>query len=148
MTKRPRRNHGAAFRAKMALETLKADQTSIERSERFQAYPYLLRGLDVAGANRLLCSELAVDGHHIAGYNYVHGGFMSAFAERDILELSVAERIQLAQDIWDSIARVPEPLKLSEEEKAEIERRLEAYHQNPEAGSPWSMVRDRIRSRA
>jgi putative addiction module component (TIGR02574 family) len=73
---------------------------------------------------------------------------MSTFAEKDILDLSVSERIQLAQDIWDSFAQVPESLTLSEEEKAEIERRLEAYHQDPNVGSPWSVVRDRIRSRA
>jgi putative addiction module component (TIGR02574 family) len=73
---------------------------------------------------------------------------MSVFAERDILDLSVSERIQLAQDIWDSIAQVPESLELSEEEKAEIDRRLEAYHRDPGAGSPWSVVRDRIRNRA
>ena len=72
---------------------------------------------------------------------------MSTFAERDILDLSVSERIQLAQDIWDSVAQVPESLTLSDEEKAEIERRLEAYHRDPNAGSPWSVVRDRIRSR-
>ncbi|PKN24309.1 MAG: addiction module protein [Deltaproteobacteria bacterium HGW-Deltaproteobacteria-21] len=73
---------------------------------------------------------------------------MSTFTEKDILELSVPERIQLAQDIWDSVAKVPESLALSEEEKAEIDRRLDAYHQDPNAGSPWSVVRDRIRSRA
>lgn len=73
---------------------------------------------------------------------------MRAFGERDILDLSVSERIQLAQDIWDSIAQVPESLKLSEEEKAEIEHRLEAYHRDPDAGSPWSAVRDRIKTRA
>jgi putative addiction module component (TIGR02574 family) len=73
---------------------------------------------------------------------------MKAFAEKDILDLSVPERIQLAQDIWDSVALVPEPLPLSEEEKVEIDRRLEAYHRDPNAGSPWSVVRDRIRSRA
>jgi putative addiction module component (TIGR02574 family) len=72
---------------------------------------------------------------------------MRAFAEKDILDLSVPERIQLAQDIWDSIAQVPESLVLSEEEKAEIERRLDAYHQDPHAVSPWSVVRDKIRSR-
>jgi len=73
---------------------------------------------------------------------------MSTFTEKDILELSVPERIQLAQDIWDSVAKIPESLALSEEEKAEIDRRLDAYHQDPNAGSPWSVVRDRIRSRA
>jgi putative addiction module component (TIGR02574 family) len=70
------------------------------------------------------------------------------FAEKDILDLSVPERIQLAQDIWDSIAQFPESLTLTDEEKAEIDRRLDAYHQNPAAGSPWSIVRDRIKNRS
>ncbi len=38
MTKRPRRNHGAAFKAKVALEALKGDQTLVELSERFQVH--------------------------------------------------------------------------------------------------------------
>ena len=33
----------------------------------------------------------------------------------DILELSSAERIQMVEDIWDSIAAVPEAVPLSEE---------------------------------
>ena len=70
---------------------------------------------------------------------------MSTFAEKDILDLSVSERIQLAQDIWDSVAQVPESLALTDEEKAEIDRRLDAYHKDPNAGSPWSIVRDRIK---
>ncbi len=73
---------------------------------------------------------------------------MSILAEKDILGLSVSERIQLAQDIWDSIVLVPESLALTDDEKAEIDRRLDAYHQNPKAGSPWSVVRDRIKNRA
>jgi putative addiction module component (TIGR02574 family) len=73
---------------------------------------------------------------------------MSILAEKDILGLSVSERIQLAQDIWDSIVLVPESLALTDDEKAEIDRRLDAYHQDPGAGSPWSVVRDRIKSRA
>ena len=71
---------------------------------------------------------------------------MSTFAEKDILDLSVSERIQLAQDIWDSVAKVPESLALTDEEKAEIDRRLDAYHKDPNAGSPWSVVRERIKN--
>jgi putative addiction module component (TIGR02574 family) len=52
---------------------------------------------------------------------------MKAFAEKDILDLSVPERIQLAQDIWDSVALVPESLLLSEEEKAEIDRQASKF---------------------
>jgi putative addiction module component (TIGR02574 family) len=73
---------------------------------------------------------------------------MGVFAARDILDLSVSERIQLAQDIWDSVAEVPECLVLSDDEKVEIDRRLNAYHKDPDAGSPWSVVRDRIKNRA
>ena len=39
MTKRPRRNHGAAFKAKVALEAIKGEQTVIELAERFQIHP-------------------------------------------------------------------------------------------------------------
>ena len=38
MTKRPRRNHGAVFKAKVALEALKGEQTLVELSERFQVH--------------------------------------------------------------------------------------------------------------
>jgi putative addiction module component (TIGR02574 family) len=65
----------------------------------------------------------------------------------DVLSLSVPERIQLVEDIWDSIAEVPEAVGLTDEQKAGLDRRLDAYHQNPDAGSPWGMVRERIRSR-
>lgn len=61
-----------------------------------------------------------------------------------ILELSVAERIQAVEDIWDSIAAVPEAVPLTEEQKAELDRRLDAYHKNPAAGAPWTEVRQRI----
>ena len=39
MTKRPRRNHEAAFKAKVALEAIKGEQTLVELSERFQVHP-------------------------------------------------------------------------------------------------------------
>lgn len=71
---------------------------------------------------------------------------MTKLARADVLSLSVSERIQLVEDIWDSIAEVPEQVGLSEGQKAELDRRLEAYHRNPGEGSPWSTVRERIRS--
>jgi len=66
----------------------------------------------------------------------------------DILDLSVAERIQMVEDIWDSIAAVPAAVALNEEQKKELDRRIEAYHLNPEAGSPWPEVRERIRNQS
>ncbi len=37
--KRPRRNHGATFKAKVALEAIKGEQTLVELAERFQVHP-------------------------------------------------------------------------------------------------------------
>lgn len=39
MTKRPRRNHGAVFKAKVALEAMKGEQTLVELAARFQVHP-------------------------------------------------------------------------------------------------------------
>jgi putative addiction module component (TIGR02574 family) len=63
----------------------------------------------------------------------------------DLLELSVPERIQLVEDLWDSIASVPEAVPLGEAAREELDRRLAAYHRDSSAGSPWPEVRRRIR---
>lgn len=63
----------------------------------------------------------------------------------DVLKLPVAERIRLVEDIWDSIAAVPEAVPLTEAQRQELDRRLEAYHLDPRVGSPWPQVRRRIR---
>jgi len=39
MAKRPRRNHSATFKAKVALAAIKGEQTLVELSERFQVHP-------------------------------------------------------------------------------------------------------------
>ena len=38
MAKRPRRNHSVQFKAKVAVEALKGEQTLVELSERFQVH--------------------------------------------------------------------------------------------------------------
>jgi putative addiction module component (TIGR02574 family) len=63
----------------------------------------------------------------------------------DILQMSVAERIQLVEDIWDSIAAVPEALPLTDAEREELDRRLAAYAQNPGEGIPWDELREKVR---
>ncbi len=65
----------------------------------------------------------------------------------DILALSVAERIRLTQEIWDSIAAVPDSVALSQADREELDRRLAAYDADPTAGSPWPDVRTRLSRR-
>jgi putative addiction module component (TIGR02574 family) len=64
----------------------------------------------------------------------------------DILELSVQDRISLAQQIWDSVASDPDSLPLTVEQREELERRLEEYRKNPQDGAAWEDVQRRLRS--
>ena len=66
----------------------------------------------------------------------------------EILQLSVAERIQLVEDIWDSIATVPDAISLTEEQQVELERRLEAYQANPNEGISWNDLKTKLRGQA
>ncbi len=54
--------------------------------------------------------------------------------------LSIAERILLVEDIWDSIAASPEEVPLTDAQRAELDRRLAAYEADPQAGSSWEDV--------
>ncbi|WP_025322483.1 addiction module protein [Deferrisoma camini] len=62
----------------------------------------------------------------------------------DALALDIPERIRLVGDIWDSIAEVPEAVPVTDEIRAELDRRLRAYEDATEAGEPWSVVRERL----
>lgn len=62
----------------------------------------------------------------------------------DILKLSVTERIQLVEDIWDSIAADTKALPLTEEQRSELDGRLADAEMNPGAGTPWDEVRTRL----
>jgi putative addiction module component (TIGR02574 family) len=69
---------------------------------------------------------------------------MSKVSLADVLELSVPERIQLAADIWDSIAALPQPLSLTQAQRDELDRRLEDARKHSEDGTPWEVVKKRI----
>ncbi len=62
----------------------------------------------------------------------------------EILALPIEERIELVQSIWESVAAVPEAVQLTPEQRAELDERIREYRENPDSGSPWPEVRDRI----
>lgn len=64
----------------------------------------------------------------------------------DYRRLSVAERLQLVEDIWDSIAEDAglEGLPVSEDHKVLLAQRLADLAASPDAGAPWPEVRARI----
>lgn len=64
-----------------------------------------------------------------------------------ILELSVAQRILIVEEIWDSIvADSPESVPLVESQKKELDKRLNSYQENPGAGTSWNKVKEKILS--
>ena len=69
---------------------------------------------------------------------------MNSSIVAETLKYDISERIIMVEDIWDSIAGVPEALPVTEEQKQELDKRLTAYHANPNTGSPWESVKERI----
>lgn len=72
---------------------------------------------------------------------------MSEISVSDLLHLSVAERIQLAEDLWDSIAREAtnsDALPITDEQRIELDRRLADYEADPGASIPWEEARARL----
>ncbi|MBZ5542094.1 MAG: addiction module protein [Acidobacteriia bacterium] len=69
---------------------------------------------------------------------------MKSLSASEILQMGIAERIQLVEDIWDSIAAVPDAIPLTHAQREELDRRIAAYHDNPQSGSPWDEVKKRL----
>ncbi len=70
---------------------------------------------------------------------------MNTLATTDYMKLSVSERIQLVEDIWDSIAiEAPESIGLSQTQKLELDRRVAAHRADPTTAIPWEQVRSKL----
>jgi len=69
-----------------------------------------------------------------------YSGILSAASQLDI-----PLRIQLVQDLWDSIAETSDVLPpLSESQRAELERRLEAHAANPGRTISWEELKSEV----
>jgi putative addiction module component (TIGR02574 family) len=62
-------------------------------------------------------------------------------------QLSVAQRILLVEEIWDSIADQETDIPLTDAQRQDLERRLANYEANPKAGSSWQEVKARLQQR-
>ena len=65
----------------------------------------------------------------------------------DFSNLTTDERIQLAEDLWDSVAAETGGLPLTSAQQAELDRRLADLERHPGAGQPWDAVRCRVEKR-
>jgi putative addiction module component (TIGR02574 family) len=62
---------------------------------------------------------------------------------KEALKLPDPEKLELIEDLWESLNN-PEKIQLSNEQKAELDRRLESHYNNPKSGSSWEEVKSRI----
>ncbi|MDJ0674846.1 MAG: addiction module protein [Calothrix sp. MO_167.B42] len=63
-----------------------------------------------------------------------------------VFELALSEKLQLLEDLWDSIASTPEQIPVLDWQKEELARRKIAYLKNPSSGSSWEASKQRIRT--
>jgi len=66
----------------------------------------------------------------------------------DFTNLTPAQRAELAIALWDSLPDDSTEPALTDRQRAELDRRIEAYRKDPRDGAPWDEVRARIRSAA
>lgn len=63
----------------------------------------------------------------------------------DFSHLTLDERLQLVEDLWDSLALgAPEAVPVPESHVREVERRLAVYRRDGDRGRPWQEVLDEI----
>ena len=61
-------------------------------------------------------------------------------------DMDIEERLMLIEEIWDSIASEQEMPELTEEQKAELDRRIESYRRSPGGAVTWEAVVARLTS--
>jgi putative addiction module component (TIGR02574 family) len=66
----------------------------------------------------------------------------------DFSSLTPDERIQLAEDLWDSLGEQAGAVPLTDAQARELDRRLAAYRADGDPGEPWEAVMERLEQRA
>lgn len=62
----------------------------------------------------------------------------------ELLRLPPSERLEAIAELWDSLESQAELFPLSDEERAELDRRIAEDEADPSAGSPWPELRRRL----
>jgi putative addiction module component (TIGR02574 family) len=64
-------------------------------------------------------------------------------ALQDALNLSLPERLQLVQDLWDSISNEVRG-QVSQTDILEAERRLQEYELDPSSATSWDLITQKL----
>lgn len=72
---------------------------------------------------------------------------MSTINFSELARLPIQERMRLVEELWDSIASDQHALPLTDAQRAELDRRLDAYHADGNPGRPAEEVMEKIRKK-
>ena len=77
------------------------------------------------------------------------GSFTFALSTRglNIASLTPEERLDLREELWDSVGSASEAIPLTGAQRAELDRRLDDLEREGPVGIPWDEVLGRIRGR-
>ena len=62
----------------------------------------------------------------------------------DLRKLPVPERLELVENLWESIAADADQLLLTDRQAAELDHRIAVHDANPGEGISWQDLRDRL----
>jgi putative addiction module component (TIGR02574 family) len=65
----------------------------------------------------------------------------------EIGKLTTDERLQLIEQLWNSLSETPDAVRLAGAQRKELDRRLDELDREGPGGIPWAEVYQRIRSR-
>jgi putative addiction module component (TIGR02574 family) len=61
-----------------------------------------------------------------------------------IEELSVSERLLLAEQLWDSVSDEDTVIELTDKQQIELDHKMQSFENDQDVGSPWHDVKNRI----
>ena len=65
----------------------------------------------------------------------------------DIATLSPEERLELLEQLWDSLSSRPDAVPMTKPQREELDRRLDELDREGASGIPWEEVQRRVSSR-
>jgi putative addiction module component (TIGR02574 family) len=68
-------------------------------------------------------------------------------ALKHALSLSVEDRLELIEEIWESLVATPEAIPVTDAQRRELARRRRAHARNPSAAKSWREVRAKLERR-
>ncbi len=73
---------------------------------------------------------------------------MSVLTTLGLDRLSPEERMSLIEELWESLSANEEQVPVTEAQKADLDKRLEAFQTNPQTGSSWEEVKARLKEQS